>query len=150
VQLTILYLQFKQYVRTTLVIFIKNGANMKNKFKGLCTFGVFFGMWLSRNFGDNSYFGLNLRVLIGLAVTVLVGSVIILLLIKKQYLGAFWFFIIILPLAFGFVGMYYDDLKLVGGGLLAFFISLTIGNMVLKRYANNDDSKIDYDRYRNR
>ncbi|GFZ29984.1 hypothetical protein CSC2_05100 [Clostridium zeae] len=56
---------------------------MKNKYKGLGVFGTFLGMWLSRNFGNNKYFGLDGRMLILLFAILLITACIISMIIKK-------------------------------------------------------------------
>lgn len=117
---------------------------MKNKFKGLGVFGVSLGMWLSRNFGNQSYFGINGRVLIGLVGILLMLPFLIIAILKRAYFALFLFLLIFLPLLVGLIGIYYDNVYIVLGGLIALFISF----FVLKRYETNKDDNIDYEKYK--
>lgn len=118
---------------------------MKDKFKNLGIWGVLLGTWLSRNFGNQNYFGVNGRVLIGLACVVLMLPALIILVLKKAYFALFLFLLLILPLVVAFIGIYYDNAYFLLGGLIAFFIAL----FVLKRYGKHKDDNIDYEKYKN-
>lgn len=119
---------------------------MKNKFKGLGVFGVFLGMWLSRNFGNNNYFGLDGRVTIGLICLLIIVPSIIILFFKKFYLVSFLVTILVTPMVVAFVGIYYDNMNLVLCGLIVFFVILLIYLILIKRHNKNKDT-INYDKY---
>lgn len=120
---------------------------MKNKYKGFSAFGIALGMWFSRNFGDNTYFGLNGRIIAGLFCALLIASGIIILIYKKLYLISFLALILIAPMVVMFIGIYYDNLKLIFGGLLTFIIILCIYLIIIKRREKKEDN-IDYDKYK--
>ncbi|GFZ29985.1 hypothetical protein CSC2_05110 [Clostridium zeae] len=48
----------------------------------------------------------------------------------------------------GFIGIYYDNIILVTGGLIGFLILLGLYVILMKRYQRNKDN-INYDKYKN-
>lgn len=121
---------------------------MKSKFKGLGVFGASFGIWLSRNFGNNNYFGLNGRVIFGLVCALFILTAIIELILKKSYFLSLLIIILVTPMFVGFIGIYCDNIYLVSGGLIVFLIILSIYLIIIKRFKKNKDT-IDYDKYKN-
>ncbi|AJA48638.1 hypothetical protein CPAST_c25690 [Clostridium pasteurianum DSM 525 = ATCC 6013] len=130
---------------------------MKDRNKGIAQsismFGIFFGRWFSRNFGDNTYFGLNGRVLIGIIAGIIIGMALIILITKKFYFASFIFLVLFSPMIITYIGMYYDNTTLMDVGFVTFIIILIIFLIITKRYVrttNDSDDNINYDRYKNK
>lgn len=121
---------------------------MKNKYKGLDVFGALLGMRLSRSLGNSNYFGINGNIIVGLFCLSIIVPFIIMMIIKKFYLVSFLITILLIPMVVGFVGLYYKNINLVLGGIIVFFIILSIYLIFMRRHNKNKDT-INYDRYRN-
>lgn len=104
---------------------------MKDKLKGLGVLGVLVGIILSRVLG--SYYGDNARIAIMTAVIVLLLIIVAILFIKKYTIAGLAFLSITVPIIIIALGMYKDNLYLVGGGLILFFVTLVI----LIKYLNS-------------
>ncbi|MBL4932372.1 hypothetical protein [Clostridium paridis] len=103
---------------------------MKNmKYVGLL--GVIFGVLLSRFLGN--YFGNSSQVMAMFVVVTCALFIIIALFVKKFYLGAIIMLSITLPLIIGAIGMYLDNLYMILGGIVLFFVTLIIAVVIAKR-----------------
>lgn len=94
-------------------------------------------------------FGLNGRIIIGLAVALVMTICLITLVLEKFYFASFLILILLLPLVVGFIGIYYNNMDLLLGGLIAFFVILLICNILIKWYEKNDYVNIDLSKYKN-
>ncbi|SMC26744.1 hypothetical protein SAMN02745134_02923 [Clostridium acidisoli DSM 12555] len=101
----------------------------KVKYMGIA--GVIIGMIFSKILG--SYFGNDVRIILMSFSIVCVISVILYLVLNKSYKVAIMFFLMLIPLIIGFLGIYFHNIYLVFGGLILFFIISIILLQYLKK-----------------
>jgi intracellular septation protein A len=97
--------------------------------------GVLFGRFLNREL--THYFGNNASNIIVAICLAVIFCVILLSIIMKQYITGIGLFVISIPLIVGGLGLYLDNMELVGLGILLIFIIYPAMIIVIKRFRNN-------------
>lgn len=112
---------------------------MKNKFKysipSISIFGVLFGRILNREL--TRYFGNNASNIVVAICIAIVFYVILLTIIMKQYITAIGLFVMATPLIICGIGIYRDNIGLMGMGILSVFIIYPIFIKIVKRLRLN-------------
>jgi hypothetical protein len=94
------------------------------KMKNIGIIAVLIGIILSRICGD--YFGSNSQVII-MGIAILFSAILIaVIVLKKYYIPAILLTSILTPVAISFFGMYFNNLYMLFGGLILFFVALVI------------------------
>ncbi|MBK1809994.1 hypothetical protein JHL18_04970 [Clostridium sp. YIM B02505] len=94
----------------------------KQSIKGVGIIAVFLGLVLSKFLA--SYLGGNAQ-LMAMSVCGLITILLIMILVfQKHYLGSLFLFIIIAPIYLGIIGAYLDNLYIMGGSTVLFFVVL--------------------------
>lgn len=106
----------------------------KYSISSICILGVLFGRFLNREL--THYFGNNTSNIIVAICLAVIFCVILLSIIMKQYITGIGLLVLSIPLIIEGIGLYLDNMELVGFGILLIFIICPIMIIVIKRFRN--------------
>lgn len=108
---------------------------MKDKSKSLGALVVLLGMALSKYMGNK--YGINGRLSVGICGLVMGLIAVIVLIFRKNYLGALVVCFIFLPVTLGLIGVYLNNVYMAIAGVVLLVVFLKIIIKVLPKFNKN-------------